>query len=468
MTPPPDEPPYTRRDKRVPLDADVSMAFEQTRDQTKDQTKDQTLNVSLGGMFVESDQSQAIGSLAQFEIRLEGEKQPIEGVGEVIWVRNEVDGAGRPAGMGIRFLALDPRSRDKIESLLTVKSAPRVAPAPVTPEEDEPKGEDAPAPAPPAQEQKWSGMDESWPWLDAAGSDPSAATAAQAGSGGVLNESGLYYSAGHPRRPRWRIPLIVGAILIVAGVGIAVVQHLVSADSPETRSPVLTTARTAASPVPPSGAPVAHHNEAAPATAPGPRLPSTSDSISVTASAPKPSSPPPAVARSGAHTGATSGSKQPRQGAASAPSPLPPVMPAKGPSSASTDLSATQSSSPPRAANRVVKIDWKRSPAATFVTIHADGGFAPRAYDVIRLGGPKPRLVLRLRGIEVPYSPATLAIDSPELERIRSGLHRSGGGSELHLVFDLANGTVDLESIKASGEELRLSFGHGGPSHGRS
>lgn len=464
MTPPPDEPPYTRRDKRVHLDANVSMAFEEKRNLTKEQT----LNLSVGGMFVESESNQAVGSLAQFEIRVEGESQPIEGVGEVVWVRREVDGAGRPAGMGVRFLALEPRSRDKIETLLVQQDAQNAPHPETTASVEEEKGKEAPSRDPFVPGKNWPSADGTWPWLETSGSESSSPEPPETGSSGVLTESGLYYSAGRPSRPWWRIPLIIGIVLILLGVGIAVVEHFLnprseSGDSPRpVERPTATATQKSESPAPSfagtAGAAVA-----------GPKLPSTSDSMTVTAAAPKvlpssvtstPQGPLKKLASPNPRTPTSPGVGEPRVSAASV---------SEGSSSPAVDQSAKVIHAAPtaRAATQILKIDWTSSRSATTVTIHADGTFASGSYDVMRLGGPKPRLVVRLRGIEKPYSPAALTIGSPELERIRSGLHRTGMGPELHLVFDLSDSTVDLDRIQAGGEQLRLLFDHGKQSRGR-
>jgi len=463
MTSPSDDSPYTRRDKRVDLDADVSMAFEQTRSLTKEQI----LNVSVGGMFVETERQETVGSLAQFEIRLEGESQPIEGVGEVVWVRKEIEGAGRPAGMGVRFLALDPRSRDRLEALMAQQEAKALASPGAAPSTELEPENATPPPSPLDSGRDWPGAGEPWPWLEASSEGAAAETPVDETSSGVLNESGLYYSAGHPRRPWWRIPLIVGVILILLGVGIAAVEHFIGA-GPEAESNPAPVKGSQAAPPPrhfPAPAPAAAASSSEEAK--GARRPTTTDSMTVTV--PLPESPPRAAASMAGGDrsvgGDESGSSAPRSDSAPAGEPS---------TTGSTGTVTAQGGAEPvvpsaqRSATRVVKVEWKSSPNATSVTIHADGKISSGSYDVMRLGGSKPRVVLRLRGIDQSYSPTTLEVASRQVERIRSGLHEAGRGSELHLVFDLTQSSVGLERIEANGDQLHLVFGPGNARHGRS
>ena len=75
-----------------------------------------TSDLSMEGMFVESESPKPIGTLVQFELEVPGGKnEPIQGLGDVVWVRTgDLVTESKPMGMGIQFRYVDPRSRDQI------------------------------------------------------------------------------------------------------------------------------------------------------------------------------------------------------------------------------------------------------------------------------------------------------------------------------------------------------------------
>jgi uncharacterized protein (TIGR02266 family) len=75
-------------------------------------------NVSQTGMFIKTDAPKPPGSVFIFEIWLGDENKLVHGVGEVVWIRSEDDGADRPAGMGIRYLKIDDESRVVVQRVI--------------------------------------------------------------------------------------------------------------------------------------------------------------------------------------------------------------------------------------------------------------------------------------------------------------------------------------------------------------
>ena len=73
-----------------------------------------TGNISGGGTFVQSKTPRTVGTILRFELQL-GEGQPIEGVGEVVWIRTRSQGPESPSGMGIQFGHLEESSRDRLK-----------------------------------------------------------------------------------------------------------------------------------------------------------------------------------------------------------------------------------------------------------------------------------------------------------------------------------------------------------------
>jgi len=75
-------------------------------------------NVSQTGMFIKTDAPKPPGSIFIFEIWLGEEHKLVHGVGEVVWIRPEDDGADRPTGMGIRYLKIDDESRAVVQRVI--------------------------------------------------------------------------------------------------------------------------------------------------------------------------------------------------------------------------------------------------------------------------------------------------------------------------------------------------------------
>ncbi|MDX1503833.1 MAG: PilZ domain-containing protein [Thermoanaerobaculia bacterium] len=68
-------------------------------------------NISTTGMFVVSADPHGPGSELNFEFSVADDWKLIRGRGQVVWARTQDEGPGRPPGMGIRYLELDPQSR---------------------------------------------------------------------------------------------------------------------------------------------------------------------------------------------------------------------------------------------------------------------------------------------------------------------------------------------------------------------
>lgn len=75
-------------------------------------------NISVGGMFIATDEPQETGAHFDFEMILEDGFPLIKGKGEVVWIRHSAGGPDRPAGMGVRFLELEGSSRKLIETIV--------------------------------------------------------------------------------------------------------------------------------------------------------------------------------------------------------------------------------------------------------------------------------------------------------------------------------------------------------------
>ncbi|MBU1220848.1 TIGR02266 family protein [Myxococcota bacterium] len=79
--------------------------------------------VSQGGIFVRTRKPLAVGTLLDFEFKLQNGDNLLKGLGTVVWTR-EHDPARKtaPAGMGLRYDSLDPESQVILEKILVLKS----------------------------------------------------------------------------------------------------------------------------------------------------------------------------------------------------------------------------------------------------------------------------------------------------------------------------------------------------------
>ena len=75
-------------------------------------------NVSRGGIFIKTSSPFAPGTLLKFEIRIAEDASLLAGVGRVVWKRDVAKSEEDPAGMGVKFIKLDEKSRELIDRLI--------------------------------------------------------------------------------------------------------------------------------------------------------------------------------------------------------------------------------------------------------------------------------------------------------------------------------------------------------------
>ena len=78
-----------------------------------------TKNISSGGLFVATFRSLSVGARVVVRLTFPGDREALEALGEVRWVRDFQDLDDRPAGLGLRFIDTPLRA--------AVRAAPRVA-----------------------------------------------------------------------------------------------------------------------------------------------------------------------------------------------------------------------------------------------------------------------------------------------------------------------------------------------------
>lgn len=74
--------------------------------------------ISLGGVFVATSQPKAVGATISCEFKLADGYRLCQTLGEVLWIRPQSTAPDRPAGMGIRFRAIDDEGRKLILKIL--------------------------------------------------------------------------------------------------------------------------------------------------------------------------------------------------------------------------------------------------------------------------------------------------------------------------------------------------------------
>lgn len=98
-----------RANPRVELRTEVRVAYPDRQSLVASLCR----NISVGGMFVETELPPALGTAVRFELLLQHFAEVVRGVGEVVWVKPSRGESDR-AGFGMRFLDIEPRQRQLI------------------------------------------------------------------------------------------------------------------------------------------------------------------------------------------------------------------------------------------------------------------------------------------------------------------------------------------------------------------
>jgi molecular chaperone DnaK len=207
----------------------------------------------------------------------------------------------------------------------------------------------------------------------------------------------------------------------------------------------------------PGSAPGASPSGSQPATTAPAAAPPSAQGPAASPAAPVPAAPAPAAPSQAQAPGssgapATTAPAPPASGAIAPPTPAP-AAPAP-PASSSAPFAASQAPAG-EAATAVEKITWERVRGGLDVVLWGNGAFRPELLDQARLVGPIRELV-RIRGISRPFAATQLRVGTPEVLQIRTGFHRDGGSSRLHVVLDLGGPEVVVAGLEAAGKQLRL------------
>ena len=99
--------PRTSESRRIPLEREISFRVPRF----ENFVTEYSANISATGIFVRTKEPLEPGTDLNLEFKVADDWKLIRGRGRVIWVRSKDEGADAPAGMGIRFLEMDPQSR---------------------------------------------------------------------------------------------------------------------------------------------------------------------------------------------------------------------------------------------------------------------------------------------------------------------------------------------------------------------
>jgi len=99
--------PRTSESRRIPLEREISFRVPRF----ENFVTEYSANISATGIFVRTREPLEPGTELSLEFKVADDWKLIRGRGRVIWVRHKDEGENAPAGMGIRFLEMDPQSR---------------------------------------------------------------------------------------------------------------------------------------------------------------------------------------------------------------------------------------------------------------------------------------------------------------------------------------------------------------------
>ncbi|MHB8873652.1 MAG: TIGR02266 family protein [Myxococcaceae bacterium] len=108
-----------RKHPRTPLSMLVQYRF----NTFEDFLAEYSVNISPGGMFIQTDVPNDEGSMIYLQFSLKDGSKLIEGMGKVVRVTPPPGDPSHPAGMGIEFVNFDEESMALVEEICTQRSA---------------------------------------------------------------------------------------------------------------------------------------------------------------------------------------------------------------------------------------------------------------------------------------------------------------------------------------------------------
>ncbi len=401
----------TRGSERVPIEARVDLEFESFQGFLSEYSS----NISLGGIFVQTSQPPPVGTVLKFSLKLKGNFNLVQGRGEVVWIRPEGDGGGPPPGAGIRFLDLEPASKDLIRRMVDRHKVQGGSPFVL----ERPKG------VADALEAAVPRADPGDPLQDDIFVPPDLPLAQQAPSkAAVPGKVPPSSKAGAPLRRRRRFrtaSLLIGAAILgglTAHYGEGLVGWAMGYDKALVQRVVYD--------VPPPASLASRVS--------GPR---------VAAEDPRIEGPP-------------------DRGVTPAEAGVTDLGP--GPASVSLENSWVTLGEDYGLAeeelSRIRLITWKEATdgKGTVITLWGNGNLRRENITKIRLGGQPARELIKVKGIDWPFRDPVVEVESSVVRRIRTGFHPKETLNELHIVVDLKDSQSELRSAELGGRSIELFF----------
>jgi hypothetical protein len=102
-------------------------------------------------------------------------------------------------------------------------------------------------------------------------------------------------------------------------------------------------------------------------------------------------------------------------------------------------------------------VTWRSTGEGTVLTLRFDGELDAERVTHDPLGWAPDREQVVVAAISSPYRLGAIDVRSPELTRIRTGVHPSDrGGSELRLVFDLGSPRAGIATVRTLGDRVEI------------
>jgi uncharacterized protein (TIGR02266 family) len=101
-----------RYQRRLPVRINVEY------EDTADFLTDYTANVSIGGMFIETEEPLAVGTHFRLRFTVPSRVKPIDTIAEVRWAQPRTQRSTLNPGMGVRFQELSNADFDAVQEML--------------------------------------------------------------------------------------------------------------------------------------------------------------------------------------------------------------------------------------------------------------------------------------------------------------------------------------------------------------
>jgi len=432
-----------RATARAPVDGRVEMRF----DVSSNHVMHYVTNVSAGGMFIRTPDVRPPGTLLEFRLALTGGGAPIEGRAEVVWARNLDQFQEGPPGMAVRFLDMDQADLLEI-ALLVRQQLSRGEEIPTLNEPPIPLSVDAVPEGEPFEVDSLSGEEgpavafDVFPFRDDVEPEGPQDAAPFPGAG-IADDAAAIPAP--PARSSSGLLMVLVAVVVLA---LAAYAYLASGRRNGGDGVAPAAPGTAAKVAPPSGvdqgeapgrtvtraAAKAVAIESRPAPEGGESPSSGRETKSVTPAGP---SPPEETPLPGSTGSAHPAKRVDRPGAVGARPP-------------GAELHRTARSASP--AKKLGKIHVGGENGGTRVVLDFDGVVSGSRIRSFRMDNP-PRYVVQLRGIGAEDPFAILSVGTPEVEKVRLGLHSERRPAYLQVVLDLQSGR-DRVTRKLTGRSL--------------